>query len=97
MDKLTHLIGKRLNQHKLGESAHASVVLGSVNTLLQSRFKVDGTQMQALTLKEGTLKIGTTSSVLNQELWAYQEELLVTIKSQYGQKTVVKIVITSLT
>lgn len=96
MDKLTHLIGKRLNQHKLGESAHASLVVNLANQLLHARFKVDGTQMQALTLKEGTLKIGTTSSVLNQELWAYQSDLLAEIQKQHGQKAVLKIVITSL-
>lgn len=97
MDKLTHLIGKRLNQHKLGNSAHASLVVNLANQLLHDRFKVDDTCVQALTLKEGILKIGTISSVWNQELWAYQAELLGELQRQYGQKSVVKIVITSLT
>lgn len=91
MEKLSDLIGKRLHQHKLGEVSKAASVLHSADALLYKKFQTDATQLKALHLKNGTLTIGTASSVWSQELWGYQETLLKQLNHMHGEKSVVKI------
>jgi len=96
MLSLGKIIEKRLNQHKLGDSARASQVINLANNFLEEHFKNCSDDLRALTLKDGVLKIGSRSSVLSQELWHHQEVLLQKIRSSYGVKVVNKILITSL-
>jgi len=96
MDKLINIVDKRLNQHRLGDSASASQIIFRVNQLLTDKFGSTEAEVKALTLKDGTLKIGTVSSVWSQELWAYQEPLIQLIQKEYGPKSVIKILISGL-
>src|SRR5688500_3821210 len=96
MQKLTDLIEKRLNQHKLGDSAKASHIIHLANRFLYEKFKMGASEIRALVVKEGTLSIGTVSSVWSQEIWSYQETLLKKIRQECGEKSVVKILITGL-
>lgn len=93
MDKLNDLISKRLSQHKLGDSAKASLILHTANILISQKFKTDQAEIKALRLKEGVLTIGTVSSVWSQELWGYNEELMKEIQKEHGPKSIIKIMI----
>jgi len=97
MEQLGDLIGKRLNQHKLGEAARASMVLNKANIFLQNKFPNAEGEVNAFRLKNGTLFIGVMSSVWSQELWGYKEKLIEEIHNEYGKNSVIKVVIKSLT
>ncbi len=96
MQSLGHIIGKRLHQHKLADSARASHVIHLANVFLEDHFEDCLDEVKALSLKDGVLKIGSRSSVLSQELWHQQEELLSTLQSATDAKLVQKILITGL-
>jgi hypothetical protein len=91
MDKIGHLINKRLNQHKLGESAQASAILHFVNQELIGKLKADPNEMRALTLEKGVLWVGISHSAWGQELRGIQSHLLREIEKEYGAKKVLKI------
>lgn len=97
MDKLGDIVGKRLNQHKLGGDARASLVLHQADSMMQEKFNCEPTELKALRLKDGVLTIGSVSSVWSQELWSFQDELKRSIRLEHGQKSVSKILIKALT
>ena len=97
MDKIGDLIGKRLNQHNLGESARAAMVVAKANCFLREKFPESEDDFRAFRLKDGILYIGAHGAVWSQELSGHRGELMRAIHDEYGQKSVLKIVIKSLT
>ncbi len=97
MDKLSEIIRKRLNQHKLGDTARASEILYNANKSLQSRLQCSDDEVRAFRLKDGILYIGTVGSAWGQEVFYQQEGLMEEIRKQHGPKSVIKIVIKGLT
>jgi len=97
MDQLGDLITKRLNQHKLGESASAARVIHHANLFLRRRFPDSEEEVRALRLKDGILTVGVSGAVWNQELWACQAEMLSEIGKECGPKAAIKISIKGLT
>lgn len=97
MDKIGNIIGKRLNQHKLGESARASQVLLKANHLLREKLQCEEEEVRAFRLKDGVLYVGTAGSAWSQEVFHRQADLLREIREEHGPKSVLKIVIKSLT
>ena len=97
MDKLGIIVNKRLNQHKLGESARASEILHGVNVSLQKKLDCNDDEVKAFRLKDGILYIGTGNSVWSQEVFQKREVLMDEIRQQHGQKAVIRIVIKGLT
>ncbi|MBN2307053.1 DUF721 domain-containing protein [Candidatus Peregrinibacteria bacterium] len=97
MDHIGAIIGKRLNQHHLGESARASQILVKANQFLQKRLQCEEDEVRAFRLKDGVLYIGTVGSVWSQEVFHEQEAMMKKIREEHGAKSVLKIVIKSLT
>jgi hypothetical protein len=97
MDKISVIIGKRLNQHHLGESARASAILHKANAFLQGRLQCTESEVSAFRLKDGILYIGTAGSAWSQEVFHRQEELMDAVRTEPGQKAILKIVIKGLT
>lgn len=88
MQKLTDIIGKRLNQHKLGDAAQASQVIFRSNQLLKAQFKVNSSELKAVQLKNGVLHVGSVSAVWSQEMWGYQADLLAELQEEFGKKLI---------
>ena len=97
MDKIGDIIGKRLNQHRLGESARASQIIGRANRFLQKSLECGEDEVRVFRFKDGVLYVGTVGSAWSQEVFHRQAELMKEIREEYGQKSVLKIVIKSLT
>jgi hypothetical protein len=97
MDKLGIIITKRLNQHKLGDTAKASEILHKANASLQKRLQCADDEVRAFRLKDGVLYVGTVGSAWSQEVFYQQEGLMEEIRKDHGQKSVLRIVIKSLT
>ena len=97
MDSIGNIIGKRLNQHKLGESARASQIIVGANRFLHRRLECEEDEVRAFRLKDGVLYVGTVGSVWSQEVFHRQAELMKEIRREHGEKAVLKIVIKSLT
>ena len=97
MDKIGAIIGKRLNQHHLGESARAAQIIVKANQLLQKKLACEEDEVRAFRLKDGILYVGTVGSAWSQEVFHRQADLLREIREEHGQKSVLKIVIKSLT
>ncbi|MFH0838519.1 MAG: DciA family protein [Patescibacteria group bacterium] len=97
MDRIGAIIGKRLNQHKLGESARASEIVHRANKLLQEKLQCGDDEVRAFRLKDGILYVGTVGSAWSQEVFHHQEGLINEIRKAHGTKSVLKIVIKSLT
>lgn len=97
MDKLGDIIGKRLNQHKLGDAARASEIVYHANVSLHKRLNCTDDDVRAFRLKDGVLYVGTIGSAWSQEVFHQQEGLLEEIQKQHGPKSIVKIVIKGLT
>lgn len=97
MDKLSDLLGRRLNQHRLGDSARAAAILSAANKLLQAKLECQDDEVRAFRLDQGVLYVGTSNSVWGQEVWARQEELMAEIHQEYGKNSLSKIVIKGLT
>ena len=53
------------------------------------------TEMKAISLKNGALRIATAGSVWNQEVWGLKEVLLDHLKAEFGEKMVSKILTAS--
>lgn len=97
MDKIGAIITKRLNQHKLGDTARASEILHKANVSLQKRLQCSDDEVRAFRLKDGILYVGTVGSVWSQEVFHQQEGLMEEIRKEHGQKSVLRIVIKGLT
>lgn len=97
MDKIGVIITKRLNQHKLGESARASEIVHLANRLLNEKLKCDDAEVKAFRLKDGVLYVGTVGSAWSQEVFHQQEGLMEEIRKLHGPKSVIRIVIKGLT
>lgn len=97
MDKIGDIIGKRLNQHRLGESARAALILKGVNSFLQNRLRCSESEVNAFRVKDGTLYIGTYGAAWSQEVFLRQEELVSQVRREYGPKSVLRVIIKSLT
>ncbi len=97
MDKLGQIVKKRLNQHKLGDSARASEILHLANLSLQKKLDCSDDEVRAFRLKDGALYVGTAGSVWSQEVFHQREELMDEIRQKHGQKAVSRIVIKGLT
>lgn len=97
MDKLGTIIAKRLNQHKLGDTAKAAEILYKANVSLQKRLQCSDDEVRAFRLKDGVLYIGTVGSAWGQEVFYQQEGLMEEIRKDHGQKSVLRIVIKGLT
>jgi len=97
MKKLSDLIAKRLNQHKLGESSASSHVLSRANEYLAKWLKSMPEEVRAITLKNGILIVGVIQPVWGQEVWGIKRRLLATLQDEFGIKILQKIVTKSLT
>jgi len=97
MEKIGILINKRMNQHKLGESARASQLVHRANQLLSKWLKTEDHEVRAVTVKNGVLSINVNSSVWSQEVWGVKQKLLREIQSEYGKEKLNKIVTKTLT
>lgn len=97
MDKIGIIVNKRLNQHKLGDTARASEILHKANESLQKKLQCSDDEVRAFRLKDGILYIGTVGSVWSQEVFHQKEGLMEEIRKQHGPKSVIRIVIKSLT
>ena len=97
MDRIGTIITKRLNQHKLGESAKASEILLKANDCLQKKLQCSDDEVRAFRLKDGVLYVGTVGSAWSQEVFHQQQGLMKEIRKEHGQKSVLRIVIKSLT
>jgi len=97
MDKLGEIINKRLNQHKLGDTARASEILHNANKSLQNRLQCSDDEVRAFRLKDGILYVGTVGSAWSQEVFHQQEGLMKEIREEHGPKSVLRIVIKGLT
>jgi hypothetical protein len=97
MDSIGSIIGKRLNQHKLGESARASQIIVEANRFLHSKLECEEDEVRAFRLKDGVLYVGAVGGVWSQEVFCRQMELMKEICREHGEKAVLKIVIKSLT
>ena len=97
MDKIGDLIGKRLNQHNLGEAARASLVVNKANAFLWNKFPDSEDEVMAFRLKDGVLYIGTAGAAWSQEIHGLREKLMDDIHQEYGKNSVIKVVIKGLT
>ena len=97
MEKFSHLINIRLNQHKLGESARASEVVHKANQYLSKALCSEENEVRALKLERGVLWVGVLNSIWSQEVFSSIPSLLKLLQGAYGQTMVQKIRIKSLT
>ncbi|MBU0727213.1 DUF721 domain-containing protein [Patescibacteria group bacterium] len=97
MDKLIDIIGKRLNKHKIGESAHASEVVFKANEYLYKWLKCETEDVRAAKLVNGFLTVNVGNAVWGQEMWNVHSTLLKKLQNDFGKKSVGKIIIKSLT
>ena len=97
MDKIGLIIEKRMNQHKLGESARAGQIILQANKLLHQKLECEDAEVRAFRFKEGVLYVGTVGSAWSQEVFHQQANLMKEIRAKHGQKSISKIVIKSLT
>ncbi len=97
MDKLVDLIKVRLNHHSLSAPAKSAEVLFFANQLLKGELQPFNDRIQAYKLDKGTLYISSPNSVWSQELWGVQKTILTKIKSRFGDQSVKKVQIKSLT
>jgi len=97
MDKIGDLIGRRLNQHKLGESAKASLVVSKANDFLWKKLPDSEEEVRAFRLKDGVLYIGTVGAVWSQEVHGLKEKLMDEIHHEHGKNSVLRVVIKGLT
>ena len=97
MEKFSHLITVRLNQHKLGDSARASEVIYKANQHLSKTLCCEENEVRATKLEQGVLWVGVLNSVWSQEVFSSSSTLLKVLQGDYGDKMVQKIRIKSLT
>lgn len=97
MDKLSDLIKGRLDRHNLSSSAKSAEVLYKANLLLSDLFRNQKNSVKAYRLEGGILFISTENAVWSQEVWGASENILKNLKMKFGEKTVKKILIKSLT
>jgi len=97
MDKLSDLIQKRLNQHKIGDSALASEIVFKANQYISIWLKCEVDEVRAYKFQNGILHINVFNSVWSQEAWGISEKLLSKLKSDFSENFVKKIVIKCLT
>jgi hypothetical protein len=97
MDQIGNIINKRLNQHKLGESARAAEIIVKANKHLQEKLQCEDDEVRAFRLKDGVLYVGTVGSVWSQEVFHHQKDLMDEIRKEHGPKSVLRIAIKSLT
>ena len=97
MDKIGNIIGKRLNQHKIGDAARASEVIHMANQYLSRELKCESNDARAFQIKGGILWIKVNGSSWNQEVWSRSFPLLKKIQKEYGENFVKKIRTKSLT
>lgn len=97
MDKIGDIVGKRLNQHKLGDTARASEILHKANRSLHEKLQCSDEEVKAFRLKDGILYIGAVGSAWSQEIFHQREQLLDEIRREHGDKAVIRIVIKGLT
>ena len=97
MEKLGMLVNKRMNQHKLGESARASELVNRANQLLSKWLKSEEHEVRAVSVKHGILSVNVGNSVWSQEVWGVKQKLLREIQSEYGKEKLNKIITKTLT
>lgn len=91
MEKIGNIVGKRLNQHKLGESSRASEVINRANQYLSKTLKCESDDVRATTLKDGILWVRVSSAVWGQETWGVVSPLLKQLQGEYGNSIVKRI------
>lgn len=91
MDKLGKIIEKRLNQHKIGDSARASEVLHNANQFLSKKLQCNDNEVRAVKIKNGILTIGVLNSIWGQEVWGIISLLLKKLQNDFGETYVKKI------
>ena len=97
MDKLSDIVGKRLNHHNIGETARASEVVFKANQYLAKTLKCEKEDAKVTSLKDGILWIGTGSAVWSQETQGVTSPLLKKLQDEYGETYVKKVMIRSIT
>lgn len=97
MDKINLIINKRLNQHKIGDTARAAEILHKANIFFQKKLSCSTDEVKAFRLKEGVLYVGTAGSAWSQEVFHHCEGLMEEIRRDYGQKAILRVLIKGLT
>lgn len=88
MDSIGALAHLRLNQHKLGQSTQASLVLFHAQKWLAERFEEDPRAVRPVKLQQGVLWLQVTGSVWLQEVHGAAGPLLLSLQSRYGKNLV---------
>ena len=96
MEQIGNIIGKRLNQHKIAESARASEVVYKANQYLSQWLKCETVDARVTSLKNGILWVGTGNAVWSQETQGVASPLLKKLQDEYGKTYVKKIRIRSI-
>lgn len=91
MEKLSDLIKGRLDRHNLSSSAKSAEVLYKANLLLSDLFKSQKGSVKAYRLEGGILFISTENAVWSQEVWGVSQNILNSLKKNFGEKVVKKI------
>ncbi|MBU0578081.1 DUF721 domain-containing protein [Patescibacteria group bacterium] len=95
MEKISNIVGKRLNQHKIGDSARASEAIFKANQYLSQWLKCEYEDARAYKLKDGILWVGTGNATWSQEVWSVSNSLLKKMQEEYGKDYIKKICIRS--
>lgn len=90
-------MARRLNQHKLGDSARAASILHAANEFLQKKIQCSADEVRAFRLKDGILYVETLSAAWSQEVFYQREALMDEISSSHGKKALSRIIIKGLT
>ena len=90
---LRDILGKRMNQLGIGKQVTASQVCSAYNKAVVEIFGEDvAKDTEAISFKEGVLKVKTSSSVLSQEIQGKHKEIIEKIIKKTGQKKINRII-----
>lgn len=97
MDKISNIVGKRLNQHQIGDSARASEVVFKANQHLSVWLKCEKEEVNAIKIVNGILTVGVGNATWGQEVYGVNRKLLRKLQEEFGEKYIQKVVTKSLT
>ncbi|PIZ73495.1 hypothetical protein COY07_01980 [Candidatus Peregrinibacteria bacterium CG_4_10_14_0_2_um_filter_43_11] len=88
MERLIDIAKKRLNQHRLGESAQAADVLFAAAAFLKNRFSIETDSVRPVQLSNTILWLSVKHAGWAQEVHGIADELLTQLQSRYGKKII---------
>ena len=97
MKKISDIIGKRMEAHKIGSEASAAEIIFRVNQYLKKWLELESNEVKAVFLRGDILWLEAASATWAQEANGIQQRLLSEIQDKYGEKRVTKVRIKSLT